>query len=445
MGHRLFGCAFMSPHMEAHLKMVKCRSLLLLDHPFFGSLSLRMPLKADPSCQTAWSDGRALAYNPAYVGVLPRDKLKGLLGHLVMHGVCGHYRRRRDRDPDQWNAACDYAINWILLEAGLTLPDGYLDKSEWRGKTADEIFGLLSAQNNDSKWEQREGAKEPHEGSKTAAHEADSGDQGEDRDGDEAGEKTKSLDTRVKNATKKDHRCQGTAGEFESCGEIRDPPETDSPGGNIEAAEDVENQWKIALAQAAMQAKSMGDLPASLARMIDGALSPKLDWRRLLGRFIDASARNDYALMPPNRRYLHRGLYLPSMRSEELPDAVVAVDTSGSVSDRELAQFTAELGAIVSDCAMTVHLLFCDTRVTEIRKLHRMDLPFRLTYKGGGGTDFRPAFQWVREQGLQPRYMIYLTDLACNRFPEKPDFPVLWAHTGQGDTTPPFGEVIEIR
>ncbi|BBO83647.1 hypothetical protein DSCO28_42130 [Desulfosarcina ovata subsp. sediminis] len=128
-------------------------------------------------------------------------------------------------------------------------------------------------------------------------------------------------------------------------GEVRDAPPAEDGAGGIGEDTTGESQWRINLAQAASRARSMGDLPAGLARMIERLLSPKLDWRQLLNRFIQASARSDYAWMPPNRRYLHRNLYLPAMRSTDLPEVVVAVDTSGSVSSTELNQFAALPGA----------------------------------------------------------------------------------------------------
>jgi predicted metal-dependent peptidase len=367
-----------------------------------------------------------------------------------MHQVCRHHLRRGDRDPEQWNIACDHSINWILLDAGLTLPDGYLDKKDWRGKTADEIYDLLSAEKDNTDREIRENITEEKRGDEEEyeSHETASNDNASSREDDtDTGEGTpEPSDINSQDDLKEDSRAKDSGGDPGGSGEIRDAPD---PGGHSDSADDIEtreNEWKIAMAQAAMQAKSMGDLSGALAMSIDNILSPRLDWRTLLSRFINASARNDYALMPPNRRYLHRGIYLPSMRSEDLPEAVVAIDTSGSVSQAELERFTAELTAIISDCAMEVHLLYCDSKITEAQRISRMDMPVKMKFKGGGGTDFRPAFKWVEQQGIQPRYMIYLTDMACNRFPqEHPPYPVLWAKTGQENIKPPFGEVIEIK
>lgn len=430
----------------AHRRVIQARAGLVLEHPFFGHLALQMRLVEDYTCDTAWSDGKTLGYNPLYVQMLPREKLKGLMGHVVMHPACRHHLRRKGRDPKRWNMACDYAINWILLEAGLTLPDGYLDDPDLRGRTADEIFVHLSQEATDRRSDKAdqtaekqapkgEGAPvEPPEGACRSQHD------GEAEDQEPSGAKEVVTEASLAEETEDfDHGDPGRSGE------VRDAPPPDGGSAGIDDGEGDENEWRIHLAQATAQARAMGDLPAGLARIVEGLLSPRLDWRSLLNRFIQAAARWDYAWMPPNRRFIHQGLYLPSMRSTDLPEVVVAVDTSGSVSARELDQFAAELSAILGTCATTIHLLYCDRRVTRVETLHREDLPLSLSPRGGGGTDFRPAFDWVARQGVSPLCMIYLTDLACTRFPQEPDFPVLWAAIGEEGTLPPFGERVVIR
>jgi predicted metal-dependent peptidase len=439
----------MKKDREAYKKLVRARAGLLLNHPFFGHLSLRMKLIEDRTCDTAWSDGKTLAYNPAYINILPPEKLEGLMGHVVMHPACRHHLRRHGRDARQWNIACDYAINWILMDAGLTLPDGYLDDPALQGQTADRIYRHLftdkdgnrsnnqegPAQNRPSPGEEEEDPPELTEVSGTASAQADREDE------TDASEETARIDTSQanENRTRSDHGDPGKSGE------VRDAPTSEK--GAFQASEDTtdENQWLIDLAQAAANARSMGDLPGALERMIEDILSPKLDWRHLLWRFIQNSARCDYAWMPPNRRYVQQGFYLPSMRSDELPEIVIAVDTSGSVSEKELNQFGAEISGILETFSATVHLLYCDMRIIRSEALHRQDLPLSLSASGGGGTDFRPAFQWVEEEGLDPMCMIYLTDLACDLFPEEPPYPVIWAYTGEEAKEPPFGEYLSME
>jgi hypothetical protein len=56
-----------------------------------------------------------------------------------MCGVPGAIQRR-------WNEACDYAINPLLLDAGLSLPDGVLVDHRFRGMSAEQIYNLRDAE-----------------------------------------------------------------------------------------------------------------------------------------------------------------------------------------------------------------------------------------------------------------------------------------------------------
>jgi hypothetical protein len=67
----------------------------------------------------------------------------GTLEHEVMHPALQHHTRRNGRDPSRWNMACDYAINPILVDAGLTLPEGVLLEDRFRGMSAERIYNQL--------------------------------------------------------------------------------------------------------------------------------------------------------------------------------------------------------------------------------------------------------------------------------------------------------------
>lgn len=122
---------------------------------------------------------------------------------------------------------------------------------------------------------------------------------------------------------------------------------------------------------------------------------------------------------------MHQGLYLPSSLSRAIGDGVIAVDTSRSVTDRQVAQFAAELSAIIEVVETTVTVIYCDTKVKQVEGFNRYDLPLKINPIGGGGTDFRPPFQWIEEKKLSPAWLVYLTDLVGTRFPVQPAYPVL--------------------
>ena len=130
----------------ASIRIQKARTTLLLDHPFFGSLLFRLKGREQRSISTMATDGVSLYYNPEFVDTLNSATLAGVLAHEVMHPALQHHLRRSGRDPRRWNEACDYAINPLLLDAGLSLPDGVLVDHRFRGMSAEQIYNLREAE-----------------------------------------------------------------------------------------------------------------------------------------------------------------------------------------------------------------------------------------------------------------------------------------------------------
>ena len=221
-------------------------------------------------------------------------------------------------------------------------------------------------------------------------------------------------------------------------GEVRDAPS--------KSFNQVEASWKVALAQAAQQAKAMGTMSAGVQRLVNQELYPDLDWRVLLRHFLEQSASNDYSWMAPCRRYLCQGLCLPGLHSKEPGHVVVAVDTSASIDSKALNHFAAEISGILDNYDTTIDVVYCDRAVRGHERFERQDLPLKLTPVGGGGTDFRPVFYWLKKQQIEPCCLVYLTDLECNRFPEDlPQYAVLWVKTGTYENQPPFGDVVKLN
>lgn len=132
---------------QAESLLMKARSKLLVRQPFFGALALRLtptPVTDTSFCNTAAVDGRNLYYYPPFINSLPTsgsiEKVIGLVAHEVMHCVFNHMTRRNGRDMEDWNIACDYAINSHLIECGFILPDeGIFDTEKkyvnWNSET----------------------------------------------------------------------------------------------------------------------------------------------------------------------------------------------------------------------------------------------------------------------------------------------------------------------
>ena len=125
------------------VRIQKSRTALLLDHPFFGALLFRLGASPSTSVATMATDGVSLFYNPEFVDTLNAAELAGVLAHEVMHPALQHHTRRGDRNQARWNMACDYAINPMLLDAGLVLPKDVLIDNRFRGMSAERIYNLL--------------------------------------------------------------------------------------------------------------------------------------------------------------------------------------------------------------------------------------------------------------------------------------------------------------
>lgn len=380
------------------------RRALILDHPFFGVLSLKLDLIEDKSnTKTLKTDGKRLWFNPEYVATLNKHELKGVMAHEVMHCADGHNWRREHRDPKGWNEACDLAINPIVLDAGMVLPQGALDGTPYKGKSPEEIYAIRQKEKQQQQQQQQQGA---------GGQGGSQSDQGSDSEGD-----------------------QGEDQDF-GCGEVVDSDESTMP--------ELKADWSASVLQAAKQAQGVGKLPAGMDRIVQAIKNPPQDWRAILRRFAQENATSDYSWKMPNGRYLHAGLYMPSLRSESMPPMVVAIDTSGSVSDLMVSQFASEINAIVDEVQPeAVHVIYCDAAVRGVDVFERGE-PITIVPKGFGGTDFRPVFKWIEDQALTPSCLVYLTDMA-GRFPDaEPDYPVLWGDT-DGDYPAPWGETVRVR
>jgi predicted metal-dependent peptidase len=235
---------------------------------------------------------------------------------------------------------------------------------------------------------------------------------------------------------------------------LPDPPEGDDLGwgeirdGDFKSSSqrtEQEHDWTVAARQAADAAKKAGNLPSGLERLIDNILESKVPWREVLRNFMTQPRKDDYTMARPNRRFISSGLYLPAMWSEGLGDVVVTVDTSGSITSKELAEFQSEINCIIEDTRpQKVYVLYCDTEVhKDVDEFTPDDYPIQLTPRGGGGTDFTEPFNWVLDNDIQPDAFVYLTDLYGSCLADEPEYPVLWVSTTDKDDVA-FGEVIKM-
>lgn len=389
--------------MTAMRKVQIARTTLILEQPFFGSLSLRLELQVDNSQPAMCTNGRILKFNEKWVDSVTPDELTGVVAHEVLHCSNLHMTRRMERDPENWNIACDRAINPVLSQSGFKLPPGGYNDPADLGKSAEKIYSEIQQQPKKSgnKPGKGQGSGKGQGPGQPAPHEV---------------------------------------GAFEDP-EIGEHPET------------MEAEWEVATIQAANAAKAAGKLPAGMERLLERIRKPKVDWKAVLRRFIQQNAKRDYTWSRPNPRFVQQGLYLPTLRSETMPPIIWAVDTSGSVSPEMMEKFAAEMqGAADEVCPEETTVIYCDAKIP-----HRRDGSLAVdTFgqhedivvqaAGGGGTCFKPVFDYVAKEGLEPACLIYLTDMYASDWGSfhEPGYPVLWATISEKQDAP-FGEIVPIE
>lgn len=362
--------------------MQRARAQLASQQPFFASLLFGLKMVEDNDQPTLATDGTSLYWNREFVDGLDIEQLKFGLCHEVMHCVFEHMHTRGSRVHEVWNFAGDYIINDLLIAEGVGKPTA----------------GCL------------------HDSKLVAA----------------GGSTTSGVyELLMQNAQKKPSH--GDCG----CSGIRQ-----AKGSPAEVSE-AQAKMKVAVAQAAQAAKMCGKLSAGIKRLVDDALTPKVPWREVLRRFISIRAKVEYSFARPKRRFLADDLYLPSLGGQAMGDVLVAVDCSGSIGPKELAEFAAEMAAIKLDCMpRRVEVLYFDSTVSH-HDSFGCDDELVVAPHGGGGTAFSPIFRYADEHGIEPVCCVVLTDLYCNDYGPPPGYPVLWATTGATDA--PWGEVVKVK
>jgi predicted metal-dependent peptidase len=141
-------------------------------------------------------------------------------------------------------------------------------------------------------------------------------------------------------------------------------------------------------------------------------------------------------------KYLYRGIYLPSL-SSDLLRIVIAIDTSGSVDESLLADFLGEVNSIMQAYPnYEIDVITADAKVQS----HKVFLPGEnLEYEvsGGGGTDFRPVFEYIDSYIDYPTLLLYFTD-GMGTFPKNEAFyDVMWIMPEEKEV--PFGEVMVLE
>ena len=396
-----------TPNEKAKIldKLITARVGLLLRHPFFGNLATRLKMvEANAWCNTLATDGRHFYFNEGFVNKLtPKDAEFGF-AHEVLHNVFDHMGRRDGRDPVLSNIAADYAANQILKDERIGTVPSFIQifqDDKYRGMSYEQIYNNL--------YENATKIDINSIGELLDDHLDDDGENGSggDQDGDDEGK-----------------------------GKGR-------PKLTAEEKKQIRDEIKEATIAAA-QSAGAGKVPAGIQRMIKDLTEPKMDWRQLLRMNIQSILKSNFSFSRPNRKSQHCGAILPGMLNEETIDVSIAIDMSGSISDEMAKDFISEVKGIMDEYADFKLDIWCfDTEIYNYAQFTGDNADDISAYecKGGGGTDFDANWQFMKNEGIEPKRFIMFTDgYPCGSWGDEEYCETLFVIHGNESIISPFGQ-----
>ncbi len=419
--------------MTKHSKLLKTtrRDAIALgwDHPFFLIPSARVKFRIDEKgriTKTAaiTTDG-VIFLHPPFIEKLKPAERQGVIAHELMHMVMLHYFRRGSREAvvltedgpvPLWFIACDMAINGPLRKAGITLPaEGVFPPPEWDGWNTERIYAemLQQAQNNKS----GEGMPLVQPGQQTGMQDQTPG----------AG-----CGVKPPTAGNGDQEAKGKAN-----------------GTKTDAT--LEREWREVAAAASAMQRSQGRGAGDVLVQALEIPAPRVNWsavlRRGMATAIAAHGRDAQTWSRRGRRSQAVGPQFPGWQTNSAKCAVV-IDTSGSMSDDDLAQCVAETTSIAKESSVAVYLVTHDDGVQWEGWLVPKCQPkaIKQALRGRGGTCAHEAYERVGSATKRFDCMIHLTDGWLNwpTWPTNVRKPVvaLMGHGSKDTTEVPEGALV---
>lgn len=352
-----------------------------------------------PDTPTAYTDGLNEVYGEKFIEGLNDPELRFLVLHETYHKLYQHlitWQHLAEEDASLANRAMDYVINLKIVDAD----DG-------KGFIKFIKGGLLD-------------------------------------------EKFRGMDTAKVFATLKQDKQQGGngAGNGSGDGQPLDSHDWDKAKGMSDTRKkQLQRDLDSAIRQGALLASKAG---SGGDRTLGDLLQPQVDWREQLREFVQTMCTgNDYSTWRrPNRRYVGMGHYLPSGVSESMGELVIAIDTSGSVGQRELTLFLSEVAAVCEVAKPErLRVLYWDTSVCSAELYEQDELAGVATStkpEGGGGTDVRCVSEYITKNNVKAQAVLVLTDGYLHGGWGSWDVPVMWCLINNKTTTAGVGTTIHI-
>jgi len=411
---------------------------LLLKEPFYGHLLGGLVRRVSEDVSTAavalTSRGPELIVNPLFfIKELNTKERVAVIKHEALHIIFRHLYRKPKKNADLklFNIAADLVVNqliapWPLPETGVTLKT-FSDYDLRPDQTVEWYYDKLSKLKKAVLKKSNAQSGKNDDGSSNSSN-------------DEAENAPKSLEAlkRMLNQTShSNHSLWAASGGAEGT-------DGEPMSQTLIDALEVDIERHVIRARNRMPVSQWGSIPLviqSELQSIEQNRKPKVDWRRTLRLFANSGYRT--SLVPTNRRMSKRFNTFPGTRVKRAKRVAVVIDTSGSIAMDQLELFLAEIHAIWRSGA-DIHIIECDASVQRTFPYKGKPLD---NVKGGGGTSFDPAFEWLKNM-RNGRFdaCIYLTDGMAGAPTIRPRCPVMWVLSNQLSSTEhlKYGRIIAL-
>ncbi len=374
---------------------------LVRSYPFIGFLIMSTEYRFTddiPTLAATTIGNNVIFINEVFIqfGLKTRKERAFVVAHEVLHIFLETIGRQREMayHPKLFNVAADFCINSFLVELNddrfLKKPKCGLYDKKYIGMSADKIYHILL---------QDSGGDAEKAASKYG---------GNDIGGQYSGE-----------------------GKQRPFDEISDEQVSDS--------KKAENRQKLAAGISQNDAeslKNMGDGAGDLIRAFQDLIESKIPWRQVLRDFITETNKCRYTYNRISRRS-SKNIIFPSMTGEHVR-LLFGVDTSGSMSPKDLSDAMSELRGILSEFdAWDITFVSCDTSANVIGEYNSDDGDdFDVIDKnliGGGGTDMNPMIQYANDMDEPPAVNIIITDGYIPDVTKVEDIPTILVVTRDGN------------
>lgn len=367
----------------------------------------------DGSIPTACTDGWNKYYSRAFCESKTLEEVTGIVLHENYHVYLKHiprFRKLMKQDAKTANAAMDYAINGLIHSIKdktlCTLPEPHLYDPKFKDWSVQEIYDFLRS--------------------------------GRNKDGKQEGKPQQSQDGSSVNVGGREYK-------LDTLDDHTEPADSVTP----KELKEIETKVQNAIQQGAIIAGAMGlDLP----RAIKELLKPDVDWVEEFSQFLSNSIKGseEYTFRKYNRRYLADDIYFPTRYQETVGNVVLAIDTSGSISNETLSVWAGAVAAICESVVPDqVRVIWWDSKVRAEQLFTPGDygsIRNILKPKGGGGTCVSSVAEHIERQGIEAECVVVLTDGYVEHQPRWGiNIPTLWMVTENKHFTPPKGRVVSVN